>query len=88
MPPLPPLEDTHNIVNNSVKDLHQLISIPDVIDVINVPEVVPEVVPDESSNAAEPQVLATTGEDSVTNTEALQVIDHPGTPILVVHDVK
>ena len=88
MPDLPLPEDTDNADGNSVVDLNQPIPILDAIDAINVPEIVPAVVPDEAPEAAAPQVLATTGEDSDTNTEVSQVIDRLGTPTVVVHDTK
>ena len=72
IPPIPgepPPVDLDNVDDNSVVDLRQPNPIPDAIDTMNVPEVVSEVVSDETSEAASPQVLGTDGEDSDTNTE-------------------
>ena len=65
----PPPVDPDNTDDNSVVDLRQPNPILDAIDVINVPEVVPEVVPGEAPEVAVPQVLGTAGEDSDINTE-------------------
>ena len=55
---------------------------------MDVPEVVPAVVPDEAPEVVLPQVLATAGEDSDTNTKTLYVIDCLGAPTVEVHDTK
>ena len=91
IPAIPPPEDTYNA--DSVVDLNQPIpvldaielGVLDAIDAITIPEIVPAILPDE---APAPQVLATTGADSDTNTKGSQVIDRLGTPTVVVHDTR
>ena len=88
MPDLPLPEDTDNADGNSVFNLRQPIPIVDAIDAIDVPEIVHAVMPDEAPEEEAPQALATTGEDSDTNSKVSQVIDSLGTPTVVVHDTK
>ena len=89
---IPPLEDIDNADDNIVVDLRHPISIPDTIDTINVPNVVTIAVnksaPDVASEAAVPQVSASTGEDNGTNTNTPQPIDPLDTPTVAVHDTK
>ena len=92
VPPMPPLEGTDNEGGNSVVGICQTISIPDIIDAINVPKVatvaVPVASPDVAPKAVVPQLSAATGEDIGTNTNTSQVTDPIGTPTVVVHDMK
>ena len=52
VPPITPPKDTDNADDNIVVDLHQKSSIPDTIDVINVPEVATVSVPEAGPDAA------------------------------------
>ena len=92
VPPIPTPEVTDNADDNSVVDLCQPISIPDTIDVMNVPGVatvaVPEAAPNVAPKAAVPQVSSATGEDSGTNTNTSQETDPLGTSTVVAHDTK
>ena len=89
---IPPLEDTYNVDNNILVDLHQPVPIPDNINAINVPEVatvaVPEAVPKLAPEAAVTQMSSSISEDSGTNTSTSQATDPIVTHTAVVHDIK